>query len=70
MSKDIEYRIAKLSPKAGDVIVIKVDSVLNAEQRIKALGLWAPAFRDLGCKVVVVDRLVELQLVEASQGES
>ncbi|WP_312378847.1 hypothetical protein [Pseudomonas oryzihabitans] len=70
MTQDIEYRIAKLSPKAGDVIVIKVDSALNAEQLIKVLELWAPAFRDLGCKVVVVDRLVELQLVESVQSES
>ena len=70
MTDDIEYRIAKLSPKAGDVIVIKVDSILSARQRVEALELWSPAFKDLGCKVVIVDHLVELQLVEAPHNET
>lgn len=70
MSKDIEYRIAKLSPKAGDVIVIRIDSILSATQRQKMHDAWTPYFEEIGCKVVILEQGAELSLVEAPQNEA
>lgn len=64
MTEAIEYQIAKLSPKKGDMIVIKVDALLTRDQLHRIGEQYIPYFEEVGCKVVVLGREVELQVVE------
>lgn len=70
MTEAVEYQIAKLSPKKGDMIVIKVDAVLSQSQFNEFVDRFLPYFEDVGCRVVVLGKDIELQVVEAVQEES
>lgn len=59
-----KYQIAKLSPKAGDIIVVKVDRTLSKAQLEQVGQHVMPYFEEAGCKVVVLGREVDLQVVE------
>ncbi len=56
MTKAIEYQIAKLSPKKGDMIVIKVDALLTLDQLHRITRQYVAYFEEVGCKVVVLGR--------------
>jgi microsomal dipeptidase-like Zn-dependent dipeptidase len=64
MTEIPEYQIAKLSPKAGDIIVVKVDRTLSKAQLEQVGQHVMPYFEEVGCKVVVLGGDVDLQVVE------
>ncbi|ONN70671.1 hypothetical protein [Pseudomonas oryzihabitans] len=65
MTGPLDYQIAKLSPKKRDMIVIKVDASLTRDQLHRLGEQYIPYFEEVGCKVVVLGREVDLQVVEA-----
>lgn len=64
MTEIPEYQIAKLSPKAGDIIVVKVDRTLSKAQLEQVGQHVMPYFEEVGCKVVVLGREIDLQVLE------
>jgi len=65
---DLDFEIKRLRLSAGDVVVMKTDAVISAEmaaQIQKDLLEALPA--ELGCKVLILTRGMELSVLTAQQ---
>lgn len=70
----IDVQVSKLQVELGDVIVLKVDKVLSATQRAAIQFELMPQFfrltRELGCKILVVDKGMSLHAVQPEHLDS
>jgi hypothetical protein len=55
-------QIKKLSPKQGDLMVLKVEQILSMSQRNKISEFLSPIAGELGCKFLIVDPGMDISL--------
>lgn len=53
-----------MQPALGDLLVIKVDQYLTAEQRDRFEAKLKPMFADLGCKMIVLEGGADVLLIK------
>lgn len=63
MASPIDY-ITKLSPKRGDVLIVKVNEDVDAEKLAAALE---PTVREIGCYLVVTTVDIDFKLLDSYQ---
>ena len=62
--KDIEESVRILRPEPGDLLVLKVDHFLTDDQRERLRQTLAPKFEAIGCKFVVLEGGIDVQLIK------
>lgn len=69
MSGDIEYRIAKLVLKAGDVLVAKYDGFVSHEMLKRAMAELRGGAPD-GVKIIMVDKQIDISVLTFEEIQS
>lgn len=68
IEQDLEYHIAKLSLKAGDVLVLRLNGRITSETEDLARKHLTPHLPE-GVKALVIDESVDLQVLSAEEIE-
>jgi hypothetical protein len=66
---DLEFRIAKLELKPGDILVVKIDAHLSDTNRAVLRAQWEPLIPG-GHKMLILDRSIELSVLTQSDIEA